>query len=49
MITRAKIAKMLLTFFLVTLLAAGLSSCKSSQYGCPNAITKAEQADQGRS
>lgn len=49
MLAKAKVAKMLVTLFIVSLLAIGLSACKSSQYGCPNAITKAEQNDQVRS
>jgi hypothetical protein len=42
MLTTSKIGKFLITFVLLAFVAAGISSCKSSQYGCPNKITKAE-------
>lgn len=46
MITASKIGKFLMTVVLMAFISAGISSCKSSQYGCPNKITKAETAQE---
>lgn len=45
MFATQKSARILFTVVMVAFLTVMASSCKSSQYGCPNAITKAEQAD----
>lgn len=49
MISASKIGKFLMTLVLLAFVAAGISSCKSSQYGCPNKITKAETTQEDHS
>lgn len=46
---KVKSGKIALAALIIFVVALSMSACKSSQYGCPNQITKAEQQSEVRS